>query len=174
MDAYNFKEKLMTKLEPITLTPVGIVRSAVTAPADDIWGGLVSRIELQAARFSAQSLVGLEEFSHVQILFYLHLVADETLVTGSRHPRGRTDWPEVGIFAQRGKNRPNKIGLSTCRLLGVEGTSLTVANLDAIDGTPVLDIKPYVAEFGPVGEVKQPAWATELMARYFGPRQHQP
>ena len=89
-------------------------------------------------------------------------------MTGSRHPRGRADWPAVGIFAQRGKNRPNKIGLSTCRLLRVEGVSLAVANLDAIDGTPVLDIKPYIIEFGPAGEVKQPAWATELMTGYFG------
>ena len=152
----------------ITVTPVGVVHSTVKAPADDVWGGLVSKIELDASRFSAESLRGLEAFSHVQILFYMHLVAEETVVTGSLHPRGRTDWPKVGIFAQRGRNRPNRIGLSTCRLLGVEGTSITVANLDAVDGTPVLDIKPYVTEFAATGEVKQPAWATELMAGYFG------
>lgn len=157
----------MNKLEPITMTPVGIVRSAITAPVDDVWGGLVSRIDLDPVRFSAQSLAGLHEFSHVQVLFHLHLVGEEAVMTGLRHPRGRTDLPQVGIFAQRGKNRPNRIGLSTCPLLGVEGTSLTVANLDAIDGTPVLDIKPYIIEFGPAGEVRQPAWATELMAHYF-------
>ncbi len=150
------------------MVPVGIVRSPVATPQDDIWGGLRVRIELDSGRFTPQSLAGLQEFSHVQILFYLHLVNDETVVTGLRHPRGRVEFPQVGIFAQRGKARPNKIGLSTCRLLGVEGTSLTVANLDAIDGTPVLDIKPYIIEFGPQGEVKQPAWATELMAGYFG------
>lgn len=154
--------------ESISITPVGTVRSNIAAPADDIWGGLVSKIDLDHSRFSAQSLVGLQEFSHVQILFYMHLVAEETIVTGARHPRGRVEWPQVGIFAQRGRNRPNRIGLSTCRLLGIEDTSLTVANLDAIDGTPVLDIKPYMAEFGPQGEVKQPAWATELMVGYFG------
>jgi tRNA-Thr(GGU) m(6)t(6)A37 methyltransferase TsaA len=161
----------MNKFEPITMRPVGLVRSSVSRPVDDVWGGLVSRIDLDPERFSSQSLVGLEEFSHVQILFHLHAVADDTIATGTRHPRGRADWPEVGIFAQRGRNRPNKIGLSTCPLLGVEGTSLTVANLDAVDGTPVLDIKPYIVEFGPYGEVKQPAWATELMAGYFRKRE---
>lgn len=154
--------------EEITLTPVGIVRSQITAPADDIWGSLISKIELDTSRFLSQSLRGLEEFSHIQVLFYMHLVPDDTLVTGSRHPRGRKDWPEVGIFAQRGRNRPNKIGLSTCPLLGVNSSTVTVANLDAIDGTPVIDIKPYIAEFGPIGKIKQPAWATELMAGYFG------
>ena len=152
----------------ITITPVGVVRSKITAPADDIWGGVVSTIELDDNRFSHESLLGLEEFSHVVVLFYFHQVPDNTIITGSRHPRGRTAWPKTGIFAQRGRNRPNKIGLSTCRLLGVDGTFITVANLDAIDGTPVLDIKPYIAEFGPRGEVRQPAWATELMAGYFG------
>jgi len=154
--------------EQIAVTPVGVVHSKITAPADDIWGGVVATIELDGNRFSHESLLGLEEFSHVVVLFYFHQVADNTVITGSRHPRGRTAWPKAGIFAQRGRNRPNKIGLTTCRLLGVEGTFITVANLDAIDGTPVLDIKPYIAEFGPRGEVKQPAWATELMAGYFG------
>jgi tRNA-Thr(GGU) m(6)t(6)A37 methyltransferase TsaA len=157
----------MKELESITIMPVGVVHSSVTSPTDDIWGGLVSQIELDPVRFSPQSLAGLEEFSHVQVLFHLHRVTDETIVTGARHPRGRADWPKVGIFAQRGRNRPNKIGLSTCPLLGVEGTFVRVANLDAIDGTPVLDIKPYLIEFGPQGSVTQPDWVNELMVGYF-------
>ncbi|MFD0476032.1 TrmO family methyltransferase [Nonomuraea thailandensis] len=80
---------------------------------------------------------------------------------------GNPDWPEVGIFAQRGKNRPNRLGVSRCRLLAVEGLDLRVRGLDAIDGTPVLDVKPYMAEFGPQGETVQPAWATELMRAYY-------
>jgi tRNA (Thr-GGU) A37 N-methylase len=95
------------------------------------------------------------------------MVPDETVVTGARHPRGRADWPQVGIFAQRGRHRPNKIGLSTCPLLSIDDTVLTVSNLDAVDGTPVLDIKPYVVEFGPRDPVRQPEWVTELMAGYF-------
>ena len=73
----------------------------------------------------------------------------------------------IGIFAQRGRGRPNRIGLSTCRLLGVDGTRVRVSGLDAIDGTPVLDIKPYMREFGPRGEVRQPHWADEIMGGYF-------
>src|SRR5262249_1585706 len=153
--------------EPITVMPVGIVHSAVMTPTDDIWGGLVSRIELDPQRFSPQSLSGLQEFSHVQVLFHLHMVPDDAIVTGARHPRGRAAWPQCGIFAQRGRHRPNKIGLSTCPLLNVEGTVITVANLDAIDGTPVLDIKPYLIEFGPQSPVRQPEWVNELMAGYF-------
>jgi tRNA (Thr-GGU) A37 N-methylase len=88
-------------------------------------------------------------------------------MTGARHPRNRLDWPKVGIFAQRGKNRPNRIGVTICRLLSVRGLSLEVADLDAIDGTPVLDIKPYMREFAARGEIRQPAWATELMREYW-------
>ena len=77
------------------------------------------------------------------------------------------DWPKIGIFAQRGKNRPNRIGVSVCRLVKVEGLKITVEELDAIDGTPVLDVKPYIREFGPRGEVRQPGWATELMTEYY-------
>jgi tRNA (Thr-GGU) A37 N-methylase len=82
-------------------------------------------------------------------------------------PRGNPAWPEVGIFAQRAKNRPNRLGLSTCELLGVEGPSVRVRGLDAIDGTPVLDLKPFMIEFGPRGPVTQPSWSHELMRDYY-------
>lgn len=86
---------------------------------------------------------------------------------GARRPRGRADWPLVGIFAQRAKDRPNRIGSTVCNLKRVDGTVIEVAGLDAVDGTPVLDVKPYFAEFGPRGEVEQPAWAVELMLGYW-------
>ena len=86
---------------------------------------------------------------------------------GSRRPRGNPDWPDVGIFAQRAKDRPNRLGLCTCELVEVRGDTLEVRALDAIEGTPVLDIKPYMAEFAPRGPVRQPAWSHELMAGYF-------
>ena len=97
----------------------------------------------------------------------VNLVAPGDIQYVARHPRGRTDWPKVGIFAQRGKNRPNRIGVTVCRLVSVEGLSIEVEGLDAIDGTPVIDIKPYMREFGPRGDVKQPEWATELMSGYW-------
>ena len=151
----------------IELVPVGVVRSPRTEMVDDYWGKVVSVIEIDGERFSPEALRGLEGFSHLEIVFFLHLVPEEKIETAARHPRNRKDWPRVGIFAQRGKNRPNRIGVSVCRLLRVEGLSITVEGLDAIDGTPVLDVKPYIREFGPRGEVRQPDWATELMAEYY-------
>ena len=154
-------------MEKILLSPIGFVRSPVREIVDDVWGGLVSRVELDVDRFTAESLAGLEEFSHVEIVFHFHKLAEADLITGKRRPRGRADWPEVGIFAQRGKLRPNRIGVTVCRLLSVEGLAITVEGLDALDGTPVLDLKPYMKEFGPKGEIRQPSWASELMAGYW-------
>jgi len=154
-------------MSEIVLSSIGTVRSPVREIVDDVWGGLVSRIELDANRFTADSLAGLAEFSHVEIVFHFHRLAETDLITGKRRPRGRADWPEVGIFAQRAKLRPNRIGVTVCRLLSVEGLAITVEGLDALDGTPVLDLKPYMKEFGPKGEIRQPSWASELMAGYW-------
>jgi tRNA (Thr-GGU) A37 N-methylase len=89
------------------------------------------------------------------------------VTTDARRPRDNPEWPEVGIFAQRGRGRPNRIGVSVCTLLSVDGKRVSVRGLDAIDGTPVLDIKPYMHQFGPRGEIRQPRWADEIMADYF-------
>jgi tRNA (Thr-GGU) A37 N-methylase len=103
----------------------------------------------------------------VEIFFAFHLVLDEKIETGARHPRNNKDWPKVGIFAQRGKNRPNRLGATICKVLKREGRQLFVQGLDTIDGTPVLDIKPVMREFLPREEVTQPAWASELMKNYW-------
>jgi tRNA (Thr-GGU) A37 N-methylase len=87
--------------------------------------------------------------------------------TAARHPRNNKEWPKVGIFAQRGKNRPNQIGTTICKILRVTGRTLHVKGLDAIDGTPVLDIKPWVNEFAPRGATIQPKWISELMKGYW-------
>lgn len=154
-------------MDEIILQPIGLVRSSRLAVKDDDWGAVVSTIELDAAHFSEEAVAGLGDFSHLEIIYHFHLVPPEKIETIARHPRNRTDWPKVGIFAQRGKGRPNRLGLSRCKLLKVEGLRLTVQALDAVDGTPVLDIKPYMVEFGPIGEVQQPIWASELMTRYY-------
>jgi tRNA (adenine37-N6)-methyltransferase len=119
-------------------------------------------------RFSADAFLGLSEFSHVEILFCFHAVDPAGVVTGARHPRGNGDWPLTGIFSQRAKNRPNRLGSTICRLLRIEDIQLYIAGLDAIDGTPVLDIKPVMTEFLPRGDVAQPRWSHELMADYWG------
>ena len=110
---------------------------------------------------------GLASFSHVEVLFLFHQVTLDNITQGARHPRNNPNWPAVGIFAQRGKNRPNRIGSTICRVLGVEGRVLTVLELDAIDGTPVLDIKPVMREFLPREPLRQPAWVSELMRDYW-------
>ncbi|MEN3974156.1 SAM-dependent methyltransferase [Emcibacter sp. SYSU 3D8] len=150
----------------ITLEPIGTVRNERTEPIDDGWDAVESRIVLDG-RFGADALAGLGAFSHIEVLFAFHLVSDEKVNTGARHPRGREDWPEVGIFAQRGKDRPNRLGLCTCPLIRVQGTALTVRGLDAIDGTPVLDIKPWMKGFAPRGEIREPDWAAEIMRDYW-------
>jgi tRNA-Thr(GGU) m(6)t(6)A37 methyltransferase TsaA len=159
--------------QPMTIEPVGYVRGGRSEARDDDWGHERSTIELDA-RFGPDALRGLGDFSHLEVVYVFDRVSEAEIETGARHPRGRTDWPSVGIFAQRGKGRPNRLGVSRCRLVRVEGTRLHVEGLDAIDGTPVLDIKPYMREFGPRGGVAQPLWATQLMAEYWEPRRAGP
>jgi tRNA-Thr(GGU) m(6)t(6)A37 methyltransferase TsaA len=151
----------------IPMHPIGHVRGGRTDAVDDDWGASRARIDLDPARFTGESLQGLDGFSHVEIVFVFDKVTDEEIVTGARHPRGRKDWPKVGIFAQRGKNRPNRIGLCTARIVAVDGLSLELEGLDAIDGTPVLDIKPVMTGFQPRGSIREPAWAGEIMKDYW-------
>ena len=153
--------------QQIAFSPIGTVHSPVAEPVDDIWGGVKCRIELDSSRFTPDCLLGLADFSHVEVVFFFHRVPESEIESGSRHPRNRPEWPRVGIFAQRGKSRPNRIGVTICRLLSVEGLSLEVSGLDAIDGTPVLDIKPYMREFAARGEIRQPQWVEELMRGYW-------
>jgi tRNA-Thr(GGU) m(6)t(6)A37 methyltransferase TsaA len=151
----------------IRLKPIGLVHSPRKEPLDDHWGKVISTIELDTEQFTAESLLGLDAFSHIEVVYFFHGVPLDKIETSARHPRNRCDWPKAGIFAQRGKNRPNRIGLSVCRLLKIDGLTVTVEGLDAIDGTPVIDIKPHMKEFAPRGDVTQPAWSTELMADYY-------
>jgi tRNA-Thr(GGU) m(6)t(6)A37 methyltransferase TsaA len=147
--------------------PIGWVRSSRSDPIDDDWDAVTATISLDAERFSPEALAGLDQFSHVEVVFVFDQVEAADIETGARHPRGNVEWPEVGIFAQRAKMRPNRIGVSVCRLVEVDRLVLRVQGLDAIDGTPVLDIKPYMSEFGARGDVHQPAWSRELMAGYW-------
>lgn len=152
----------------VTLNAIGYVRTRRADATDDHWGGEHSTIELVEG-YSARALEGLAEFSHAEILFLFHQVATGEICSGARRPRGNPAWPEVGIFAQRGRNRPNRIGSTICPIVRVEDIRLLVAELDAIDGTPVLDIKPVMAEFLPRSPVHQPAWSRELMSVYWQP-----
>jgi tRNA (Thr-GGU) A37 N-methylase len=143
------------------------VRSDRSEPIDDGWDSIGAAIMLDPEVVGTTATRGLESFSHVDVVYCFHLVDEQSVATGARRPRGNPDWPAVGILAQRAKDRPNRIGVSTCRLLAVEGLELHIGGLDAIDGTPVLDVKPHMRGFGPRGPVSEPAWARELMAGYW-------
>jgi tRNA-Thr(GGU) m(6)t(6)A37 methyltransferase TsaA len=150
----------------IEIEAIGHVEAGRSRAEDDFWGGEEACIVL-ADRFDPDAIAGLDSFSHAEVLFHFDRVDPAKIVCGARHPRNNADWPAVGIFAQRGKNRPNQIGSTICRVLRCEGRRLHVAELDAIDGTPVLDIKPVMAEFLPRHALRQPAWSHELMGDYW-------
>ncbi|HWW01342.1 MAG TPA: SAM-dependent methyltransferase [Candidatus Acidoferrum sp.] len=150
----------------ITLEPIGYVSSPRDDTCDDYWGDVEARIELRAD-FAPEAFAGIDEFSHVEALYFLDRVPENRIERAARHPRGNSAWPRVGIFAQRGKNRPNRLGVSVARLVRREGRQLVLQGLDAINGTPVLDIKPVMREFLPAGEVRPPAWSHELMSHYW-------
>lgn len=153
-------------MNTITLTPIAIVKNPRTEIEDDNWGDVISIIELDSS-MPDEALFEIESFSHVEIIYYFHLVPDSKIECSSRHPRNNTGWPKVGILSQRGKNRPNRLGATIVKILRREGRQLHVQGLDAIDGTPILDIKPVMREFLPREEVRQPEWATELMKNYW-------
>lgn len=151
----------------IEVVPIGYVRTSRTDPIDDDWDAETTSITLDPSRFTSEALLGLDSFSHVEVVYWFHHPDAATPTLGARHPRGRRDWPLVGIFAQRGKNRPNRIGLTIARILRIDGTILYLSGLDAIDGTPVLDLKPWMSGFAPRGDIREPQWSHQLMAGYW-------
>lgn len=151
----------------MVMKAVGHVQSPRIEPIDDDWDAITAAIHLDPAQFTEDALAGLDTFSHIEVVYVFDRVEEQAITTSARHPRGNQVWPMVGVFAQRAKGRPNRIGVSICNLIRVEGLQLTVRALDAIDGSPVLDIKPYMHEFAPRGEIRQPDWSRELMAGYW-------
>jgi tRNA-Thr(GGU) m(6)t(6)A37 methyltransferase TsaA len=153
-------------MSSFTLTPVAYVKSPRRLLTDDHWGSVKARVEL-AEGFGPDSLDGLESFSHAEILFVFDQVPESAVVRDARHLRDNPMWPRVGIFAQRAKDRPNRLGSTIVEIVRREGRTLEVLGLDAVDGTAVVDIKPVFTGFMPRGEVRQPRWATELMRDYW-------
>jgi tRNA-Thr(GGU) m(6)t(6)A37 methyltransferase TsaA len=151
--------------EGFVLRPIGRVHSPVSEPVDLDWGRVESRIVLEPEYCAG--LRGLDGFSHVLVVAFLHGAAFEASRHLLRRPRGRADLPEVGIFAQRAKDRPNPIGISVVPLVAVEPDGIAVRGLDAIDGTPVLDVKPHFPAFDAPEGAFVPDWVAHLMAGYF-------
>ena len=152
------------KTEEYTVRPIGHVRNHVRDKKDVSWGDDTSCIELEEEYFSG--LAGLQDFSHAIILFYL----DKAVYIKEKHlqrrPQNHDDMPLVGIFSQRGKDRPNHIGITAVEIVSVSEKTLTVKGLDAVDGTPVLDIKPYYPVYDRK-DAEVPEWVDRLMEHYF-------
>jgi tRNA-Thr(GGU) m(6)t(6)A37 methyltransferase TsaA len=149
----------------INLNSVATVKNSRQDQSDDFWGSIISEIEL-TENIPADAFNGIDEFSHLEIIFHFDK-ADISKIVFNGHPRGNKDWPNVGIFAQRKKDRPNGIGLTIVEMVKRERNKIWVKYLDAIDGTPILDIKPVMKEFLPSKEIKQPRWSYELMKDYW-------
>ncbi|WP_205326995.1 SAM-dependent methyltransferase [Glycomyces sp. YM15] len=157
--------------EEFTVRPVAHVIGGREQPTDDYWGGTKSIIRIDDPRFDEESTRGLEEFTHLEVVFYFHLTDPADLHFGARAARDNPEWPKVGVFGHRNMRRVNWLGVSRCKLLKVDRLDLHVEDLDAVDGTPILDIKPWFAEMGPQGETGQPSWVTAMLVDYFAPKQ---
>ena len=153
----------------IILKPIATVKNSRTAPMDDDWAAIISEIELVPG-MPDEMFNSIGDFSHLEVIYYFDRVDDADIVFSGR-PRGNPAYPLTGILAQRKKDRPNKIGLCTVELVEHNKRKIKVRNLDAIDGTAVLDIKPVFKEFQASGEIKQPAWVSDLMKNYWNMKQ---
>jgi tRNA (adenine37-N6)-methyltransferase len=145
---------------------IAYIRNDRAEIADDNWDDVVSTVEL-ASDVPDVALKGLAEFSHVELVFFADWAEDVPPAPWHRHPRNNPDWPDVGIFANRNKDRPNRLLLTTVAIESMSQRSFTARGLDGIDGTPVLDIKPVFRWSVPRGELRVPRWSEELGENYF-------
>ncbi|MEL6151505.1 MAG: tRNA (N6-threonylcarbamoyladenosine(37)-N6)-methyltransferase TrmO [Chloroflexota bacterium] len=145
----------------IEIQAIGTVHTAATDDVNTRWREMVSTIHIDESFISG--LHGLDDWSHIVVIFSMH----ETTFDPEKHllhrPNDRADLPEKGVFAQRSTLTPNKIGMTTVKLMGIEGNVLTVKGLDAIDGTPVLDIKPFAPVYDGAIDPGVPVWFLRLM-----------
>ena len=150
------------ELPGMTLRAIGIVSNEIKRPPKQVpfgWENVVSNIVVDSSL--TEALDGLEEFSHIVVVYWMHQVATGELPMRV-HPMGKQELPLVGLFATRSPHRPNPVGETTVRLLQCQGNILKVKGLDAVDGTPVIDIKPYVPEFDSAAKATAPQWITNL------------
>jgi tRNA-Thr(GGU) m(6)t(6)A37 methyltransferase TsaA len=147
------------------IRPIGYVKTSVKKETDENWGKIISEIIID--RRYAKGLKGLDNFSHIIIVFYMHKASFDIRSHLLRKPQGKQDMPFLGIFAQRAKHRPNPIGITSVELISVNDNIIQVKGLDAIDETPIIDIKPYFPIFDSKTNVRTPDWVERLMKNYF-------
>ncbi|MFE6592541.1 SAM-dependent methyltransferase [Streptomyces sp. NPDC057781] len=156
--------------ESLEIKPIGIVVGGRTEATDDHWSG--SAIIRLNSDFPLEVVRGLEEFSHLLVVWHFHKASPSDVALHARSPRNNPRWPATGTFVHRNHRRPNQLAQSFPRLVKVDGLDLHVTDLDAIDGTPVYDLGPYFAEMGPRGEVRQPKWPAEMLSDYWDQAQN--
>jgi len=149
---------MVGELSGMSLKAIGIVRNEIKQPLQHGWGEIVSDIVLNSNL--TEALDGLDEFSHLIVLYWMHQLPAGKQLSLKVHPMGKSELPLVGRFATRSPNRPNPVGQATVRLLQRRGNILKVKGLDAIDGTPVIDIKPYIPGYDSATDAKVPPWVT--------------
>jgi tRNA-Thr(GGU) m(6)t(6)A37 methyltransferase TsaA len=142
----------------ITLKAIGVVRNGIKERPGEGCVEVISDIVIDTNL--TEALDNLEEFSHIIVLYWMHQVTAQGQLPAKIHPKGKQELPLVGRFATRSPNRPNPIGKTTVRLLQHQGNILKVEGLDAIDGTPIIDIKPYIPGYDSAANAKVPSWIT--------------
>lgn len=145
--------------EPVNVRPLGVVRNNVFEPVPDGWesvrSDLIFREELMPA------LDGIETYSHILVVFACHRVPDEERTSGRIRPGEDPRLPEQGVLATRSQRRPNSLGVAVVPLLRRRRNILRVVGLDAIDGTPLLDVKPYIPHYDSVPDAQVPDWVLD-------------
>ena len=157
--------KIGEKMMKIELFSVGVVKNNVSTKKDKDWGSDVSQIIIKEEY--EDGLKGLSDFSHIIVVYFLDKAKFDMERHLVRRPQGREDMPMVGIFSQRAKDRPNPIGITSVELININKNIITVKGIDAIDNTPVLDIKPYYPMYDCKNNAVVPEWVVRLMEHYF-------
>jgi tRNA-Thr(GGU) m(6)t(6)A37 methyltransferase TsaA len=140
-----------SQMSDLCMKPVGVVKKQ----GEQAW--------LEIFPAYAPALKGIQDFSHIWVFYWFHgNDRPEERATLQVHPRRNPANPLTGVFATRSPARPNLIGLTACRLVKVEGNVLEVADLDAQDGSPILDLKPYIPEGDSIPGARTPAWVRHL------------
>ena len=150
--------EMANQLPGMSLKAIGMVRNEIKQPVRHGWGEIVSKIVVNSNL--TEALDGLDECSHIIVLYWMHQLPEGRPLPLKVHPMGKPELPLVGRFATRSPSRPNPVGQSTVRLLERQGNILKVKGLDAIDGTPVIDIKPYIPKYDSATDAKAPPWMT--------------
>lgn len=149
----------------IELDSIGLVKNNIENKKDNNWGSDVSKIILDEQY--EHGLTGLSDFSHLIVIYYLDKADFNMEKHLVRRPQGREDMPMVGIFSQRAKDRPNPIGITSVEILNINKNIITIKGLDAINNTPVIDIKPYYPMYDCKNNAVIPQWVIRLMEHYF-------